>query len=64
MAGKHVPVYLPDETRAGTATINVETGVAVITIQSDSDLMEMLSEGIVGLSIVYLDAKKEKTDGR
>ena len=67
-----VPVYLPDRTTIGTAEVNVERGTAVIRIQSDSDLMELMSEDLVAFSVVLLrrdrvqeiqDNKGEKTDG-
>lgn len=50
-----IPVYLPDDTRVGTATINVADGIATIKIQADSSVAELIQESLVGLSIVYLN---------
>jgi hypothetical protein len=49
-----VPVYLPDQTKIGTAQVNVERGTAVISIQADSDLMELMVEDLIAISIMYL----------
>lgn len=62
----NVPVYLPDRTLIGSADINVEDGLMMVTIQSDSNLAEFMSEDLVGLSVVHLSEerveKKEVTD--
>lgn len=67
-----IPVYLPDRTKIGSAQVNVEQGTAVITIQADSDLMELMAEDLLALSVVYLardrvqeieNNRGEKTDG-
>jgi hypothetical protein len=50
-----IPVYLPDNTQIGTATVNVEAGTATIKIQSDSSLSRLIQESLVGLSVVYMD---------
>ena len=52
-----VPVYLPDRTEAGTATITVEGASAHITIAVDSDhpLFCLFKEQLVGISIVYMN---------
>lgn len=58
-----VPVYLPDRTLIGSADVNLEDGLAMITIQSDSNLAEFLSEGLVGFSVVHLSEERvEKKD--
>lgn len=65
----HVPVYLPDRTEIGTAKVDVEQGTAVISIQSDSNLAELLSEQLVAFSVVYMGDERiesnqgEETDG-
>ena len=60
-----VPVYLPDRTKIGTARVDVTNGTATIKIQSDSDLMELLGENLVGFSVMYLGAERleRKTEG-
>lgn len=65
----HIPVYLPDNTVIGRATVDLESGVATIQIQSDSNLIELIQESLVGLSVVYMSREAavvpnegEKTD--
>ena len=53
-----VPVYLPDRTVIGSAEINLEDGIAMVTIQSDSNFAEFMSEGLIGLSVVHLSSEK------
>jgi len=61
----YVPVYLPDRTKIGTAHVDITNGTATIKIQSDSDLMELLGENLVGFSVMYLGAERleRKTEG-
>lgn len=66
-----IPVYLPGKTLIGTARVDVSNGTAVITIQSDSSLMDLMGENLIGLSVVYMSAERieenttegEETDG-
>ena len=51
----NVPVYLPDRTVIGMATINAEDGTAWIHIQSDCSLAKAFKQELIGLSVVYLD---------
>lgn len=51
----YVPVYLPDHTKIGTARVDVKSGTAVIMIQTDSSLAELIQESLVGFSVVFLD---------
>lgn len=58
---RYVPVYLPNRTEVGQAEIDVAAGIATIKIQSDSSLMKLLEEDLVGLSVVYFGAIPETT---
>lgn len=62
----NLPVYLPDETVIGSADVNIEDGIMMIQIRSDSNLAEFVSENLVGFAVVHLSAerveKKEETD--
>lgn len=50
-----VPVYLPDRTIVGSAVVDVKSGTAVITLQTDSSLAEIIQENLVGLSVIYMN---------
>lgn len=56
-----IPVYLPDDTQVGTASINVEDGTATIKLKANSFVAELIQESLVGLAVVYLarDAVEE-----
>lgn len=49
-----VPVYLPDRTIVGRATITKDERGMIATIRlGDSVISELMSENLIGMSIVY-----------
>lgn len=62
-----VPIYLMDDTVIGSAVVEVEAGKATITIQTDSNLVELMEEHLIGFGVIIKAGSpafmKEKTDG-
>lgn len=51
----YVPVYMPDRTIIGHASVDVESGTAVIKLEANNTLAKLIQESLVGLSVVILD---------
>lgn len=49
-----VPVYLPDQTWVGEATVSGDGHDVHIHIPGSSPIGELISENLIGMSIVYL----------
>lgn len=49
-----VPIYLPDRTVIGDAEISDDGRLIKTTIYHDSPIGELLSENLVGFSIMYM----------
>ena len=62
-----VPIYLMNKTVIGSAVLEVESGKATITIQTDSNLVELMEEHLIGFGVIIKAGspafKKERTDG-
>lgn len=50
-----IPVYMPDDTLVGHATVNIADGTATIKLKADSKVAELIQESLVGLSIMYFN---------
>lgn len=54
----NLPVYLPDKTVIGSADVNIEDGIMMIQIRSDSNLAEFVAENLVGFAVVHLSDER------
>lgn len=52
----YVPVYLPDRTVVGKAKISEDGQLVEIKIPEGTAMQELMSENLIGLSVVYQGA--------
>lgn len=71
MAKGYIPVYLPDRTVVGRATISEDQRTVTIDIPEGTAIQSLMADNLVALSVVYqgaipfeMDQNKEKeSDG-